>query len=150
MTGVGAGLELSFGGTPVHGLVIGGGSFSSFVSSPTISYAGQSAEAGSASLSLIAPFVDWYPSATQGFHMQGAIGVAYASYNSKSGSNSVSGAGLGLMGGVGYEIWVADEWSLGALFRVQYATPSIKADGMTGSLDTNSVIPALVLGATYH
>lgn len=150
VTGVGAGLEVSFGGTPLPGLVVGGGSFSSFVGSPTISYGGQSADAGSASLTLFAPFIDWYPNETQGFHVQGAAGLAYASYDSKGGGKSVSGTGLGFMAGAGYEIWVADQWSLGAMFRLQYATPSIKADGMTTSVDTNSVIPALLLGATYH
>ena len=150
VTGVGAGLEVSFGGTPLPGLVVGGGSFSSFVSSPTISYAGQSAEEGSVSLSLFAPFIDWYPNETQGFHVQGAAGLAYVSYDSKGGGSSVSGTGLGFMAGAGYEVWVGDQWSLGAMFRLQYATPSIKADGMTTSLDTNSVIPALLLGATYH
>ena len=150
VSGVGAGHEVSLGGTPLPGLVVGGGSFSSFVSSPTISYAGQSADAGSASLSLFAPFIDWYPSDTQGFHVQGAAGLAYVSYDSKGGGKGVSGTGLGFMAGAGYEIWVAEQWSLGAMFRLQYATPSIKADGMTTSLDTNSVIPALLLGATYH
>jgi hypothetical protein len=150
VTGVGAGLELAFGGTPVSGLVIGGGISSSYVSSPTISYAGQSADSGSASLTLAGPFFDWYPSATQGFHLQGSAGVAYASYADKSGGNSVSGTGFGMTAGIGYEVWVGEQWSFGGILRLQYATPSIKADGMTTSVDTSTVVPALLIGATYH
>lgn len=150
VTGMGPGLELAFGGTPLPGLVIGGGSYGTFISSPTLSYAGQSADGGSTSLSIIGPFVDWYPEPSQGFHVLASAGVAYVSYGSKGGGATVSGTGLGLTGGVGYEIWVGDQWSLGAQFRMQYASPSIKSDGMTSSVDTTTLVPALIVGATYH
>ncbi|WP_207750261.1 hypothetical protein, partial [Clostridioides difficile] len=63
----------------------------------------------------------------------------------------VSGTGVGYMVGAGYEAWVGEQWSLGVLFRLQYATPSLKADdGSTASVDTKSFVPAVLIGVTYH
>jgi hypothetical protein len=152
ISGVGPALELAFGGTIARGFVLGGGIYSGTAPSPTFSNNGTSFDIGTTSSVLVGPFADWYPDPNGGFHVQGAVGFGYASFESKDSSFSVSGVGPGFMAGLGYELWVGEQWSLGALARLTYSTPSVKDDknNIQGSLDTTNIVPALLINATYH
>ncbi len=150
VTGMGPALELAFGGTVGRGVVIGGGVYGASFLSPKIAYSGQSNSIDSASVTTVGPFVDWYPSPEDGWHVQGSVGYAITTYSGSSGKDSASGTGFGGLLGLGYEAWVADEWSIGGMLRCQYASASISASGSSSTVDTSVLVPAFVVTATYH
>lgn len=156
--------ELAFGGSPTPGLVLGGGIYGASLSGIEykVNAAGTSItfKADSALVSMIGPFVDFYPNPEQGFHIQGALALSVVSadkgnYNSTAGGeyppDSYSGTGFGLMLGTGYEWWIGQQWSLGLLGRLQYATATLKSDsGAYVDADFSAWIPGLLLEVTYH
>jgi hypothetical protein len=138
--------EFSVGGTPVPGLVLGAGIFGTnvFVTKRDVMRAAGLAfppdkdNAGITSISLVCPFVDHYINPSAGFHFLGGPCVAISSF-----PGSGWGGGVGMNAGIGYEAWIGDQWSLGALARFQYAR--VWLDQPTGI-----ILPGLLLVATYH
>lgn len=143
-------LELYFGGTPAAGLVLGG--FFSGVSAvaPSMTVGGQEFTANDnvrLNFAMLGPYVDYYPDPTTGFHLLGALG--YAQLNLEDGSSKTKNAtGFGLGGGIGYDWWVADEWSIGVLGRMSWA--SMKVDEGTTTLTHSAVAPTLLLSVQYQ
>jgi hypothetical protein len=144
LSGVAQLTEVSFGGKPAPGLVVGGGLFDANVFK-TRKVIGDGYDvdesAGVSATALACPFVDYYPSPSRGLHFLGAPCVAVGV------SEAVPlGAGWGLAGAVGYEAWIGDEWSLGVLGRAQWALL-----WASGEQDSRTVFtPAVLLAATYH
>lgn len=153
--------DLAFGGTVAPGWVLGGGVYSLDLLSSTFRARGNGAQAvpdeldpGIRGLSVIGPFVDWYPNVRGGFHAQGAVGLATLSprvfgdpATTKSEYAAVGGA---LLIGTGYEWWVADEWSIGILGQLGVRLLRGKDDdGVSWThIITNS--PTLSVSLTYH
>lgn len=156
--GGGLGMDLAVGGTPLPGLVIGGviaGTVVPIASTQSISVNGASVPSHDptnyvAVLSMVGPFVDWYFDATGGFHAQVATCLAHLSDAAPSVPNSgVDGWGFGFEVGTGYQWWIADRFTIGALARVQVAMPTVHASG-GASVGTLLVAPALLLTTTYR
>jgi hypothetical protein len=153
--------DLALGGTVAPGWVVGGGIYSLDLVASTLRTSESSVEPipaevdpGLRSLSLFAPFVDWYPNVRGGFHAQAALGLATLvprvfghSATSQSDYAAVGGA---LLLGTGYEWWVADEWSIGVLTQLGVRVLRGKDDaGLKWThLITNS--PSLCVSLTYH
>lgn len=148
---VGLGLDLALGGTPLPGLVVGGGIYGNSVSSPTLTRGDTSAQLASATASMLGAFADWYPDPTAGLHVMGAIGFGGAIYQANAGGTDIKGSGFAAMLGGGYEWWIGKQWSLGAIARVMATVPSVSPamDSSTswGSLE---IAPAILAGITYH
>lgn len=150
--------ELAFGGTIARGLVLGGGLYntslvtSSFHLDPQSDAAPASElDPGRRSILLIAAFVDWYPRPRNGFHLQGALGVAgLSAAGAAPRKDAYQAGGIGLSLGAGYEWWVGDEWSLGLLGRVTAIGLSGKDDAEVEFRHAVSTSPALLLTLTYH
>lgn len=153
--------ELAFGGTPVPGLVIGGGIYSA--NTPTTSY---EFEEGDTSLSIdgkgttvgvIGPFVDVYPNPELGLHFQGALGFGILTADESDDDDvdfppdKYSGVGFGLMVGGGYEVFVADQWSIGGVVRVVYANATMKSDSDDFvDVKAHALVPGALFTVTYH
>ncbi len=155
LAGSGPAVELAFGGTLSSGLVVGGGIYGMSIGSPSYSRNSASVDGGAALVSTVGPFIDWYPNPAGGFHFQVSIGWAILSAGKGSKTPTYpardqSGNGFALLGGAGYEWWIADQWSLGVIARVQYASGSVKGDGDTDSTSVSLLMPALLVGVTYH
>jgi hypothetical protein len=161
ISGAGPAVDLAFGGTVYEGLVVGGGIFGASLPSPSYSASGLTANGGSATVSSLGPFADWYFDPTQGFHALAGIGYAVIAAAkgtpTATGGTTItmpdrdqSGSGVSLTGGVGYEWWVSDQWGLGVLARVQYVTGSVKGDGQSDSTSVQVLIPSVSLSATYN
>ncbi len=72
-------------------------------------------DAGGQHVSGTGPFVDYYLDPAGGLHLQAGLLFA-AGYLDGSGERPGKvGLGFGGMAGVGYDLFVADEWSLGGL-----------------------------------
>ena len=165
-------IELAAGGTVSPGVVIGGGFFGALSVSPMYSWTANGQDrrvsGGTVTTEVIGPFIDVYPKSTRGFHLQAALGPAGMAvskgdahrvcFPSPAGCSSInvpvadySGMGFGLVGGVGYEAFVDDHWSLGAIARVLYTTASLSTgDSSLGSVHQSTFIPGLLFGATYQ
>jgi hypothetical protein len=152
ISGVGLGLDLYFGGTPARGLTIGGFVNATTAVGPSLSVNGKSL--GSASndvslgLGLIGPYLDYYPDPTSGLHVLALAGLASLSVSDGSGSSQQSGSGFGVGAGVGYDVWIGDEWSLGILGRLQYASTKLDSGGVTAT--DNVIAPAVLASIVYQ
>jgi hypothetical protein len=156
---------LMLGGTVAEGLVLGGGVWGA--NAPATTYEGdiqnlavnrvaeaEQADVGLASVSVLGPFLAWYPDPMGGLHGEVAAGFALASINGFSelrGSDVLEiedyeGGGWGVVLGVGYDFWIGEQWSLGVLGRVSYASV-----GQTSDTNTlTAFIPAIAGTVTYH
>lgn len=130
LSGGAMGVDLMIGGTPSPGLVVGGGYWLSSVSSPNVELDGESSTAsGTLDFGLIGPFIDFFPNPKGGFHAGGLLGIAMLSAADSSGSTQGEDEGFG--GGLfaGYDVWIADQWSLGGSVRAGMG--SISSEGET-------------------
>ncbi len=149
-------LEIAFGGTPFPGFVVGGGIFgASTASQPSLSQGGKTVTIDRATVSMLGLFVDWYPNPKDGWHVQGAVGPTALQLTAQAGGNSLNGTGFGALVGGGYEWFVSEQWSIGILGRLQYASPSVSFSTGTTTLtstkyESSTWAPALMFAATYH
>lgn len=153
--------DLALGGTVAPGWVIGGGIYSLDLITSTLHTRDNASgpippelDPGLRSLPLIGPFVDWYPNVRGGFHAQAALGLATLvprvfghPATSESEYSAVGGA---LIIGTGYEWWVGDEWSIGALSQLglRVLRGEDEAGRQWTHLITNS--PSFCVSVTYH
>jgi hypothetical protein len=102
------------------------------------------------SFSMIGPFLDVYIAPRAGFHVQAAPCFSIVSLGPSDTLSSLTGFGFGAMGGLGYEGWVADQWGLGMLLRVQYVYAAVVEDPADKTFAYQALVPALLLTATLH
>ena len=164
--GPSAAIEIAFGGTIGRGLVLGGGIYGDGVgeraSSEELTRDGESILSGDEGVefegmgaTLIGPFVDFYFDPNMGFHGQAAIGLGgVGAGRGRVGDLTVvpehQANGFGVMLGVGYEFWIGEQWSLGALVRMLYV--SAESDEVDGSTWQHQAfaLPTVLLSLTYH
>jgi hypothetical protein len=121
--GGGIALDLTLGGTPTPGLVIGGGFLLQEAFDPRLEFhagdfqiSGRARGRGSSMEFLVlGPMIDAFPNPNGGFHLGALIGPASVGLPDQ---NDNASAGFGLSAWVGYMWWVSSEWSLGGLLRV--------------------------------
>jgi len=124
--------ELAFGGTPSPGVVIGGGIYGSTTPSPKATVAGIDFNMGAVGAGVVGPFIDIYPNPARGLHLEAAFGLAvltaskgdlqricdsFSCENIIFPGDDYVGTGFGFVGGIGYEGWVGEQWSIGGLAR---------------------------------
>jgi hypothetical protein len=113
--------DIMVGGTPAPGIAIGGAYLvNSAVAKNDFGDEGSRSDAAFA-YGMVGPFIDIFPNPKSGFHVGGALGPAVSvSYDDDENQQSVA-AGFGGAAWIGYDFWIADQWSLGAMLRVQGA-----------------------------
>ena len=151
LTGMGIGGIAMAGWTPARGLVAGLGAMGAHIFSPSVSVGGEDGEGESDLIGLtVGPFVDYYPDPTGGLHYVALAGVA----TMEDGLEATSDLALGVGGalGAGYEWWVSDSWSVGAMARLQIMSTSTTIESVEGSTDVRytSVLPVVMITAAYH
>jgi hypothetical protein len=141
-------LPMSFllGGSPIPGLVIGGGVLTDYSFSPKWKIRGQEQVSALSSQYLIGigPFVDFYPNPTGGLHFQGMFGWGglESSFQGNVGGSDPTGFIFALGGG--HDWWIGDQWSVGVLGRIAVAPLSLAGVGYM------TIAPALLATITYH
>ena len=97
-----------------------------------------------------AAFVNYYViDPTDGLNLQALIGygaVDFVSEEGTSGGNDPTGPVLGF--GVGYDFWVASEFSIGPFARLIWAPMSADAGGVSSSV--TYLAPTIGAAFTYH
>jgi len=141
------------GGTPAPGIAVGGAYLAS--TAARTGYRDQQGSDAGLGFGMLGPFIDVFPDPKAGWHLGGSLGPAVSvSFDDQSTTRSVA-AGFGAAAWVGYDFWIADQWSLGATFRVQGArveTPnSRELDKDSPNHDRLDLASAsLMLTALYH
>jgi hypothetical protein len=152
-SGTGIMMDLMLGGSPIPGFVLGGAFVFHEISSPTIKSGGQSLDTSGLDVSLnlatIGLFTAIYPDPKSGFNLHALVGYSTVSV-SIGGTNYDVGSpsGVSLMGGLGYDFWISDQWSLGPDFRIAYC--NAKTTVGTATDEMSMFIPTLSFTATYH
>src|SRR5262249_29851076 len=117
--GGGIAFDLGIGGTVGKGVVIGGEYMFQQAVKPTFTVNGNSfSSAGdvNANFGVLGPFIDWYPDPEGGLHVGGMLGIAILDLqNTNDSSTSAADSGVGGGLSVGYDWFVAPEWSIGVL-----------------------------------
>ena len=145
--------DIMIGGSPMPGFVLGGALVSHRIMSPSIKLNGTdmgSADSdASLDMSTIGLFTAVYPDPSSGFNVHALVGYGVISASNGNARTTDNPAGLSLMGGVGYDFWVSEQWSLGPDVRVAYAKTSYtEGDGIEDKI--SMFVPTVSFTATYH
>ncbi|HMJ11336.1 MAG TPA: hypothetical protein VK524_08000, partial [Polyangiaceae bacterium] len=110
---------------------------------------------------MLGVFIDGFPDPTGGFHVGGAIGVASLNGTfededfedeepdpDRIGEEDGGTGGIGGSVWVGYDAWIAPDWSLGGMLRFSGAVTSSNADELEQRANTKSF--AILFTALYH
>jgi hypothetical protein len=143
--------ELLLGGTPARGLVLGGGVTAHALVDPTVETPGATFDTSDTSISLmtLTTFANYYPAPTEGLYVQALVGYGFLGLTVDGREQDVGDIhGFVFGGGVGYDFWVADQWSLGPAFRLTYA--ALGASEGDISVRERWLIPTVSFSVTYH
>jgi hypothetical protein len=103
---------------------------------------------------MVGPFFDGYPNAREGFHLGGGLGLASARVQREEAAGFKKAAGFGIAGWVGYDVWVADQWSAGVLVRLMGTRTKADAvateNNLAGSATMATQSIALMLTGVYN
>jgi hypothetical protein len=115
--------DLLIGGSPSPGFTLGGGISGSLQLSGNWEL-DDDVKVGSGNLStfIIGPFAEGYPNANSGLHFGGMVGFARLGADVSSTTDSISALGAGGAFWMGSGLWVAPDWSVGGLVRIDGAT----------------------------
>lgn len=105
--------DLKIGGSPSPGIALGGGVLTNLAVGTNF----DDVSGGAAFNFLVGPFFDAFPDAKEGFHMGTLLGMSGISLSSDV-SPSTFAIGGGGAAWLGYDMWVAPEWSTGFELRV--------------------------------
>jgi hypothetical protein len=92
---------------------------------------------------LFGVLLDYYPDSHAGLHFTGTFGMAYADVFVQTDEDLDSGVGVAFGGG--YDVWIGNQWSLGAGARLV---------GLFGAVDNfgehRTFIPMLTFSVLHH
>jgi hypothetical protein len=154
VSGFGEGHQVAIGGALFPGFILGGAAVADLGFSPKTENDGEDVEtAESLGMVTFGPMIDFYPQATGGFHVEAGFGFGVTSGVTPEGVEGGGASGIGFFGGVGYELWVADEWGIGGLLRLHHVRSTQNADTLiAGEVDVThrALAVSLLFSATYN
>lgn len=144
-SGFSLGLDLMIGGSPSPGLAIGGALLAQGAFSAEFER-GPDTENRDLSVVLLGPFIDGFPIATKGWHFGGMLGLAAVNVEDSSRDGVSETVGLGGAAWFGHDFWVADEWSVGPMLRLNGTLTQNEDDDTSAS----SFSALLLFTALHH
>ncbi len=151
LSGFGAAGEIAAGWSLAPGFVVGFGQYGVHTFGPTYSPSeGGDFDGGALAMAGLGPFIDYYIDPAKGLHVQAAALFATAVAFEEGDIEGASGFGFGGMLGGGWEMWFADEWSVGGLLRVAYYRPTVQGDDTRIDSTYGVFVPALLVATTFH
>lgn len=138
--------EFWAGGTVARGLVVGLGLSISPLSSPKSDPVLITSGKGiSAQYTRLGPFVDYYFDPKQGLHVMGSLNMGGMLVKDAASNKTLGNSkGLAVNAGLGYDLWFANQWSVGVIGQFGY-TLAWSED------ETHHVItPAILANVTFH
>ena len=137
--------DLLIGGSPSPGFTLGAGISGSMQLSGNWQI-DDNTEVGNGNLNMfvVGPFADGYPNANSGLHFGGMVGFARLGADTSSVTDSVSALGVGGAFWMGSGLWVAPDWSVGGLVRLDAAT------GKDGDSSVTSAGVSVMFSVLYN
>ncbi len=133
-SGVTLELEALVGGSPASGLTLGGGVLASLqLSGDWEAEDVVGTESADLTTIIIGPFADGHPHPRGGFHVGGLLGLASVAFEAPGGGEGQDALGVGGAGWLGYDAWVAPEWSIGGALRLDALRATNSDDDVTVS-----------------
>jgi hypothetical protein len=143
--------DIMVGGTLLPGLAVGGAYQGSYAAQANYSEQ-QDGDAGM-SFGMIGPFIDIFPDPHGGFHLGGMLGpAATVAYDDRY-EETAAAVGFGGSVWVGYDFWISNQWSLGAVLRASAAQVETPASRELEQLERDRLgvgSVALMVTALYH
>ncbi len=140
-SGVTVPAQLLIGGTALPGLALGGGFVLDHATSPSTDTEGVTSQ----TIVALGIYADYYlNAATNGVHAQAFLGWGGLETSFQGERTGTDPTGLITYAGVGYELWLSEQWSYGVLGRLLYAPISI-FDNRYSTIE-----PAVVATLTWH
>lgn len=137
--------DLLLGGSPAPGFSLGGGVLGSLqMSGDWEADGGGPSGSGDLTTLIIGPFADGFPDAKGGWHFGGLAGLARVAFELPGGGDGEDSYGIGGAFWAGHDVWVAPEWSVGGLLRLDALRAS--KDDVT----TTAVGLTLMFSVLYH
>ena len=152
LSGGGLSLLLSVGGTPVDGLIVGGGYELHRIFSPRVEVGETPSDSDeAANVHLFGVLADWYPWSGWGFHLGGKIGLALMSSRGPEAEDGRA-RGPGAAAWFGYSPWVADDWMIGGQLRLlaAMATNRMDVEQVEVEFDSHAMAAALLVTVAYQ
>jgi len=110
--------DLLIGGSPAPGFTIGGGVLGGLQLSGDWEFESGVTGSGDLVTLLIGPFADGFPDSKGGWHFGGLAGLARTAFDAPGDDSDEDAFGFGGAFWGGHDIWVAPEWSVGGLLRL--------------------------------
>lgn len=147
--GSGVTLDLLLGGTPAPGLAVGGGVVLTNVFGPRLtSETGGAHAINNMPVGMVGALGDYYLDDTKGVHLQGIVGVAAVQIDDPTVGTANLLWGPAVVVALGHDFWVGDQWSIGPMVRLFWA--SLKNTD-TYINDRHTLwSPSLLFSATLH
>jgi hypothetical protein len=139
--------DLLIGAAPSPGIILGGALLFDSLPSTRFGADGYAIKTG-LSLATVGPFIDGYPNPRGGFHSGAMLGASAAHLSSNPYYATENAYGFGLATWLGYDCWVADQWSVGGLLRFAGSHVVGHANSPDVGVYTRSI--ALLLTAVYQ
>jgi hypothetical protein len=145
--GAGVAFELLIGASPARGGVVGGALLLDVMPSMRLAPSAQKETDAPVGIGLLGPFVDVFPEPEWGWHFGGTFGLAAVSLQPiDSRRHRLVGLGGAVWGG--HDFWMADEWSLGGVFRVMRTVTAGDAGDYT--LEASTLSASLMVTGVHH
>lgn len=144
--GFGMGANIFVGTSPSPGIALGGGLLTHFAFDVGLEHQDTQVNDGGVGYLIVGPFFDAYPDYKKGWHLGGELGFAFTGIEDVSNAVITNAYGAGIAGWLGYDWWVAPEWSAGA--NLQLASAYLfgsrnDADGRVTNVSTTLFISVL-------
>lgn len=99
--------------------------------------------------------LDWYPNPYRGLHFELGGGVSVVDYSARTLGGRLDSAhggnGFAWHLGAGWEGWIGEQWSLGALLRLDGTQANdSRLDETGGSVTISVIAPSLLIMLTYN
>lgn len=122
VTGFGQANELAVGGALAPGLILAGGFFLNAAYGVKSDFGDVETQTSDGyAVVTFGPMVDYYPDPASGLHFELGFGLGATSGVALRSMGEPGGAtGYGLALGVGHEWWIAKQWGMGVLLRLQH------------------------------
>jgi hypothetical protein len=161
VSGVGFTGELAVGGAPCPGLILAARVALTFAPAPVLELSElgdgfSDADLDAVAMPLLGGLMDIYPDAELGIHFFGTVGLTTMELGGDEGVGSKSFIGVGYGGGIGFEGFVSDEWSIGVNARLDAAYLVLSGSGTSTAEDDGDddsihlVSPGMQLVFTYN
>jgi hypothetical protein len=139
--------DVMLGGTPIPGVVAGGGFIFNAGPSPSVTLGDTTVTSNSSFVFwLPAMFIDIFPNPSQGFHFGAIGGIGAVAWERVGTGSDATGVGGGAF--VGYDAWVGSQWALGGLIRALGGSATDAGGDGRAKFSVGSI--AVLATALYH